>query len=188
MDYLYKAKNNRQKVYNTGGYDDSESRNMTIPFALEVLKLVVEPTPPNKKMIDLVCVNDPNIGIEIEHSEKWIGNYWNKTNSGLYTVSKMGYPTVNLPWWRKYQYWTESLNSGWNKNIFIRWNCDYTCAIVVKPETILNRKKSIDARFRTYNITTGGLEDWKVFKREDVETYNLTENKYVLDDSYKKSM
>jgi hypothetical protein len=178
----------RQKIHGTNGFDDTLSREQTIPFAKEVLGIDLECTPSSKKLIDLKNVNDPDMGVEIEHSLSWTGNYWDISNYGLNTISNIGFPTVNLPWWRKFKYWNENIDPGWNKNIYIRWNKDFTCAIVIRPEVILNRKMAIDTMFKTYKITTGQVEIWKSFRREHVETYvyNLTERKYLLDESYKK--
>lgn len=179
MGYDDETTYRRKKVYNTGGFDDTISREYTIPFATQVLSLNVKSNPARKK-IDLIGVDDPTIGIEIEHSKKWVGDYWDKRNHGLNTISNVGYMTVNLPWWRKYNFWTEGLDPNWDKNLFIRWNSDFTCAIVVSPQTILDRRKSIDANFRTYDITTGDVESWKIFRREHVDTYNLINDIWVL--------
>jgi hypothetical protein len=180
MAYHYK----RKKVHGTKGYDDSVSRQKTIEFLKEVYDIDAVSTPPKEKTIDLIDYNDPAMGYEVEHAESCIGVFWDKKNIGLNTLSNMGFPTVNLPWWRKYIYWTEGFDVGWDKNMYLRWNSDYTSVIVITADVILDRKKSLDATFRTYKITTGDVEQWKCFKREHVLTYVKIDGKWEIDKKY----
>lgn len=159
----------RRKVHNTGGFDDNESRKVAIEFFKEVYNFDLISNPISKK-IDLVA-RDRSFGVEIERMKKDVINFWYKINSGRNMLSGMGYPTVNMPWWRKWKYWNKGLDPNWNKNIYARVTSDYLCMIVVPPEVILDDTKAIDKKFRAYDTTTGDLEDWKVFRREDVLTY-----------------
>lgn len=163
----------RTKVYNTGGYDDSASRNSAIKFLKEVYDLNMVSTPPSKKLIDLVCEDDDTWGAEVEQSKKWEGNYWDAQNNGRNNLSGLGFKTINCPWWRKSKYWDKDKHTGWNKNLYVRCNMDFTCFIVVKPEVILDPEKCHISFFKTFQIGTGEVEEWRCFKREDVETWNL---------------
>jgi hypothetical protein len=161
----------RKKVHNTGGYDDSESRAAGIDFCKKVLGLDLISNP-KKKSIDLVN-RERTIGVELEKAKESKGggkNYWNVEN---YKNMKSGFtfPTVNIPWWRKWMYWNRSLDPNYNKNIFIRFTYDFLCAIVIMPEVMLDETKGIDKRFQTTGTGTGEPEDFKCFKRKDVLTY-----------------
>ena len=52
----------RPRVYNTGGFDDSSSRNAIIKFSMETLELEMIANP-NKYGIDLLYKEDPIWGI-----------------------------------------------------------------------------------------------------------------------------
>ena len=168
------------KVQNTGGYDDSESRNAIIEFVKEILGLEMIANP-NKYGIDLLYKEDPTWGVEIEHSKNWTGDFFSDENSGLNNKTDLGFKTVNIPWWRKSKYWDPLKTTGWDKNIFIRCNKDFTQIILIRPETFANPAKCYEATFQTKWITTGEPEEWRSFKRQDVEVYNLVDGKYILD-------
>lgn len=162
-------------------YDDTETREKIIIFAKEVLGLNVKSNEKSKE-IDLIGIDDPEFGIEVERGG-WFGDFWeNKVYS---TISNLGFPTVNLPQ-RKEKYWSEYFtryrkevyNPGHNKNLFIRTNKDYTQIIVIYPDVIKN--KFIRSQFIPGRITTGKVENWLSFREEDVDTYNLEENRYIL--------
>lgn len=169
------------KLKGKTSYDDTESREKIIVFAKEVLNINVNSNTTEKE-IDLIGIDDPEFGIEVEKGG-WTGNFWeNKVYS---TISNLGFPTVNIPQ-RKEKYWNEYnlykkemvYNPGWNKNLFIRTNKDFSQIIVIYPETIKN--KFIRSEFTPGRITTGSPEKWLSFRQEDVDTYNLEENIYIL--------
>ena len=68
------------------------------------------------------------------------------------------------------------------QNIFVRSNKDFTQFIVIKPETVRNSNKCFKSKFKPNNSNV--VEDFMSFKREDVETYNLVNNSFVLDKNY----
>jgi len=170
----------RKRLYNSPGYEDNDTKLMGIQFMDEVFGLKMMINPVDKK-IDLVSV-DGTFGLDVEQPREqgddsgcYI-NYWNKDNYSRNMKSGMGFPTVNMPWWRKYQYYTPVNDSflfdpNWERNCFLRFTTDFLCAIFVPAEVIQNRKKALDASFKTRYITTGDVEIFKVFRREDVLTY-----------------
>jgi len=173
----------RPRVYNTGGFDDSSSRNAIIKFSMETLELEMIANP-NKYGIDLLYKEDPTWGVEIEHSKNWTGDFFSDENKGLNNKSGLGFKTVNIPWWRKSKYWNPEKNQGWDKNIYIRTNVDFSQVILIRPETFANPAKCHVANFQTKWITTGEPEEWRSFKREDVEVYNLINGVYILDTNF----
>ncbi len=170
----------RPKVYNTGGYDDSTSRNAIIKFLKETLNLQMIENP-NKYGIDLLFEEDQTWGCEIEHSKNWTGDFFSDENKNLNQKTNLGFKTVNIPWWRKSKYWNPEKTQGWNKNLFARTNQDFSQIILIRPETFANPAKCYEAHFQTRWITTGEPEEWRSFKREDVEVYNLINGIYVLE-------
>lgn len=169
------------KLKGKTSYDDTESREKIIIFAKEVLGLNVKSNEIEKE-IDLIGVDDPDFGIEVEKGG-WVGDFWKNKVYSL--ISNLGYPTVNIPQ-RKEKYWKEYYpikkkiihNPGWNKNLFIRTNSDFSQIIVIYPEII--QTKAVRSEFTPGRITTGKLEKWLSFREEDVNTYNLIENTYIL--------
>jgi hypothetical protein len=169
------------KLKGKTSYDDTESREKIVTFANVVLGLNVKSNTEEKK-IDLIGVDDSELGIEIERGG-WRGDFWE--NKAYSLISNLGFPTINIPI-RKEKYWTEyvvergvtKLNPSWKKNIFIRTNCDFSQIIVIYPDVIIN--KSIKSQFTTGRITTGDVEHWLSFTEDNVDTYNLIENQYIL--------
>jgi hypothetical protein len=170
----------RPRVYNTGGYDDSTSRNAIIKFLKETLNLEMIENP-NKYGIDLLHKDDLFWGCEIEHSKNWKGHFFSEENRNLNQKTDLGFKTVNIPWWRKSKYWNSEKNQGWDKNLFVRTNEDFSQVILIRPETFANPAKCYEAFFQTKWITTGEPEEWRSFKREDVEVYNLINGVYILE-------
>jgi hypothetical protein len=128
----------------------------------------------------LVGVNDPLLGVEVEHG-KWNGNFWENDIYSL--ISEQKYRTVNIPA-RKEKYWKDEFlyykklveNKSSTKNIFVRSNVDFTQFILIRPHVIRDSKKLIRSRFKPSN--TNEVEDWLSFKKEDVETYDLKNGRY----------
>ena len=54
--------------------------------------------------------------------------------------------------------------------IYCRTNVQLTNLIIIRPETVMNKKYEIRERF-TYNSKK--MEPWCCFRREDVESYKL---------------
>ena len=61
---------------------------------------------------------------------------------------------------------------------------DFSQVILIRPETFANPAKCHVANFQTKWITTGEPEEWRSFKREDVEVYNLINGVYILDTNF----
>lgn len=142
--------------------------------------------------IDLVFVNNLLVGIEVERAGNK-GDYWKVvgTNKG-----KFPFETLNMPQ-RKEKYFKLRSNCvskkgypyvhnepGYEENIFIRTNTDFTQFCLVRSKTIRDPKKCFREFWETYTVTTGEIEEWLCFKREDVETYNLINDEWILDTTY----
>jgi hypothetical protein len=56
--------------------------------------------------------------------------------------------------------------------------------VVIRPETIRDTKKLVVSKFQPNN--SDEVEEWMSFKREDVETYNLIDNVWVIEKSYEQ--
>ncbi|MDI3349604.1 hypothetical protein DCBHLPFO_00728 [Mycoplasmopsis arginini] len=61
----------------------------------------------------------------------------------------------------------------------MRTNKDFTQVIVIRPETIKNPKKLVRTQFQPKN--SDEVENWLSFRYEDVETYNLVDGRYLLE-------
>jgi len=161
--------------------DDTKVRNKIIEFAKEQWGIKLMHNPKQRK-IDLLRVDDIEFGVEVEHGH-WKGNLWKTPSYCL--LSNLGFPTINIPirkekYWKEYIMWYRKVkyNPSWLKNIFVRTNDDFTQIIVIKPSTITDITKLHRSRFIPNN--NDEEEDWLSFKEEDVETYNLINGKYIL--------
>ena len=146
---------------------------------------------PKQRKIDLIFVSDHTYGVECERGG-WTGNYWEHVDSinkgGLMfrTVQfqnrkeKYFYPTMDIltDWGNVYTH----REPNYLKNDFVRSNNDFTQMIIVRSETV--RTKSHRAWWKTKGVTTGDIEEWLCFRREDVETYNLVNGEWILDLTY----
>lgn len=162
-------------------FDDTVVREFVIKFFKDFFNINLISNPVERK-IDLLFENNID-GVEVEHG-KWKGDFWgNKTYSML---SGLGFKTLNVPI-RKEKYWMDivkgKVNESATKNIFVRTNKDFTQVIVIRPETFRNPEKIYRSKFQPNNSRE--IEDWLSFKKEDVETYNLVEDKWVLDNNDK---
>lgn len=163
-------------------YDDTPVRNFIINFCLEQWGLKLKSNDELYK-IDLLCTDDLFLGVEVEHG-KWKDNFWQDDSYSL--ISGQKFRTINIPA-RKEKYWLENYNyrkklisnPSHNKNIFMRTNKDFSQVIVIRPETIKNPKKLVRTKFQPKN--SDEIENWLSFRYEDVETYNLVEGKYILE-------
>ena len=140
---------------------------------------------PKQRKIDLLSVKDSELGVEVENGH-WKGDLWETPS--YCNLSGLDFPTINIPI-RKEKYWKEKImwfgkikeNTSWKKNIFVRTNDDFSQILVIRPEVITDSEKLHRTTFQANNCDEP--EDWMSFKKEDVETYNLINEKYILDES-----
>ena len=160
-------------------FNDTLIRNAVIDFFKQRFRINLKHNDIHNR-IDLVGVNDPLLGVEVEHG-KWNGNFWENDVYSL--ISEQKYRTVNIPA-RKEKYWKDEFlyykklveNKSSTKNIFVRSNVDFTQFILIRPHVVRDSKKLIRSRFKPSN--TNEVEDWLSFKKEDVETYDLKNGRY----------
>ena len=160
-------------------FNDTLIRNAVIDFFKQRFRVNLKHNDIHNR-IDLVGVNDPLLGVEVEHG-KWNGNFWENDIYSL--ISEQKYRTVNIPA-RKEKYWKDEFlyykklveNKSSTKNIFVRSNVDFTQFILIRPQVIRDSKKLIRSRLKPSN--TNEVEDWLSFKKEDVETYDLKNGRY----------
>jgi len=161
-------------------YNDTLIRNAVIEFFKNKFKILLKHNEVHNK-IDLVGVKDPELGVEVEHG-KWEGNFWDNDVYSL--ISEQDFKTVNIPA-RKEKYWKDEFmyynklreNVSSTKNVFVRSNIDFTQFIVVRAETVRDPKKLVRTHFKPSN--SNEVEEWLSFRREDVETYDLKNGKYI---------
>jgi hypothetical protein len=160
-------------------FNDTLIRNAVIDFFRQRFKIELKHNDVHNR-IDLVGVNNPDLGVEVEHG-KWSGNLWD--NDFYSFISEQEFRTANIPA-RKEKYWLDEYtyynklrsNPSATKNIFVRSNVDFTQFILIRPETIRDGNKLHRTRFKPRN--SNEVEDWLSFKREDVETYDLKNGRY----------
>lgn len=164
-------------------YNDILVREAVIKIVKEAFNIDAFSNTDDKYGIDLLVVNGNGMGIEVEQGG-WKGNYWGDSNYSNKT--NLGFQTLNIPL-RKDHFWMEYYldekdvtrhTPGYLTNLFIRTNTDFTQFILVRPETIFDRKKVHRNRFLASNSTQ--IENWLSYKKEDVETYNLIEGIWTL--------
>lgn len=158
-------------------YDDNASRGFIKNIFKDKFGMNLKDG--NFKKIDLVCEENELIGVEVEHGH-WEGDFWSNDQYSL--LSKLEFRTVNIPI-RKQPYWEDIVGDKQNLsatlNIFVRTNNDFTQFILIRPETIRNPEKMIKTRFLANNNDVE--EDWLSFRKEDVETYNIVNGKFILE-------
>lgn len=167
-------------------FDDTLVRKAVIKFFEQNFNILLRETPQEMRIIDLTGVTENNLGVEVERGG-WTNCFWQ--NEKYSTISKLGFKTVNIPI-RKEKYWLDEYyfygklkqNPSSKENIFVRTNKDFTQIIVIRPETIRDPKKMIKTEFKPNN--SDELEEWLCFRREHVETYNLINDVWFLDENY----
>lgn len=172
----------RKKLSGTS-YNDTEVRKKIIEFSREYLGLSMKQNPKQRK-IDLIGrKKNPDVGIEVEKGG-WLGDFW--STPSYCDLTDLKFSTVNIPirkekYWKEYNMWFGKMkyNVSWKKNIFVRTNDDFSQIIVIRPEVITNATKVFYTTFQANNCDEP--EDWMSFRREDVETYNLMNGKYILE-------
>jgi hypothetical protein len=164
-------------------FDDILVREQVIKFYKNIFEIQLEQTNPNSKLIDLTGFTDYHFGVEVERGG-WKGNYWDIDSYCM--ISGLGFPTINIPR-RKEKYWKkvytfynkEYVNKEYDKNQFVRTNKDFTQFILITPDVINDNTKKIITKFTPKN--SDELEEFMSFRKEDVKTYNLIDDKFVLD-------
>jgi hypothetical protein len=164
-------------------FNDGPVRTAVREFFEIKFNTLLDETPPEMRVIDLTGKTQTFLGVEVERGG-WSGDFWSNKKYSL--ISGLDFKTINIPL-RKEKYWLEEYyfynklktNPSCKDNIFVRSNKDFTQMIVVRPETIRDKKKVFRTRFKPNN--SDELEDWLSFKREDVETYNLINNVWTLE-------
>ena len=162
-----------------GKFNDTLIRNEVIKFFKQRFRINLKHNDIHNK-IDLVGINDPTLGVEVEHG-KWVGNFWDNQNYSL--ISEQSFQTANIPS-RKEKYWLDQYysynklreNESSKKNIFVRSNGDFTQFIVIRPNTIRDSDKLVRSKFKPRN--SNEVEEWLSFRKEHVETYNMKNGKY----------
>ena len=163
-----------------GKFNDTLIRNAVIDFFKSKFKIELKHNDVNNK-IDLVGVNDPLLGVEVEHG-KWSGNFWDNENYSC--ISGKEFKTANIPG-RKEKYWLDEFesynklrsNPSSKKNVFVRSNIDFTQFIVIRSNTIRDEEKLVRTSFKPTN--SNEVETWLSFRREHVETYDLKNGKFI---------
>ncbi len=175
----------KKKLTNGESYDDTEVRNKVIEFGKDVLGLRLKHHPKQRK-IDLIGIDDPELGIEVERGG-WNDDFWQTPS--YCDISGLEFSTINIPirkekFWKEYNMWFGKLkyNVSWKKNIFVRTNKKFTQIIVIRPDVITDTTKVHYTTFQANNCDE--IENWLSFKKEDVETYNLINGKYILDNEF----
>jgi len=184
---------NKDGTKNEQSYDDSFVRGKMAGGVNGILyeHFGWELTDGDHMAIDCKFINDPTRGVELEQGG-WDGpDFWEHNYSKLF-LKDLGYRTTNFQE-RKLKYWLNDTlnvhddyidNEGkkrykWKKilnlenkqdTIYCRTNVQLTNFIIIRPETVMNKKYEIRERF-TYNSKK--IEPWCCFKREDVESYKL---------------
>ena len=162
-----------------GKFNDTLIRNEVIKFFKQRFRINLKHNDIHNK-IDLVGINYPTLGLEVEHG-KWVGNFWDNQNYSL--ISEQSFQTANIPA-RKEKYWLDQYysynklreNESSKKNIFVRSNGDFTQFIVIRPNTIRDSDKLVRSKFKPRN--SNEVEEWLSFRKEHVETYNMKNGKY----------
>lgn len=167
-------------------FDDGLVRTFVKDFFNVKFNTLLSETPHEMKLIDLTGATETLLGVEVERGG-WSDCFWNNERYSL--ISGIGEKTANIPI-RKEKYWKENYlsyrkeknNPSCKENIFARTNKDFTQILIIRPETIRDPQKLIRTNFKPNNSDV--FEDWLSFKREDVETYNLINEEWILDNGH----
>lgn len=167
-------------------FNDEPVRKAVIQFFEKKFNIILDQTPQELRLIDLTGKTETLLGVEVEGGG-WQGCFWKNKNYSQ--ISGLGFSTINIPI-RKQKYWLQEYsyygkikqNPSYEQNVFVRTNKDFSQIIVIRPETIRNPNKLIRTQFKPNN--SNELENWMSFRREDVETYNLQNGEWVLDQNY----
>ena len=146
----------------------------------------------NQYGIDKVFYPHEKYGVELEHGGFDTDNYFEDKRYAF--KSGLDFPTLNmqkrkLKFYLKDKMWYKedwnNKNSPWlytnnviekEKNIFCRTNVKCDHFIIVRPEMVLNEKYILRDIFCE---NSQKLESFCCFRKEDVEIYNIIDNKLV---------
>ena len=164
-------------------FNDGPVRNAVIDFYKNKYDIQLNETPPEMRLIDLTGATQTLLGVEVERGG-WTGDFWSNKKYSL--ISGLPFKTINIPL-RKEKYWLDEyyfygklkINPSSKENVYVRSNKDFTQMIVIRPETIRNPKKSIRTKFQPNN--SDEIEDWLSFRKEDIETYNLINGVWTIE-------
>lgn len=167
-------------------FNDNPVRHAVINFFKSKFGVILNETPQEMKVIDLTGATETLLGVEVEGGG-WSGDFW--SNNSYCMISGHDFKTINIPI-RKSKYWMEKyrrynkdiVNPSHDKNLFVRSNKDFTQMILIRPETIKDTNKLVVSKFQPNN--SNEVEEWMSFRREHVETYNLIENNWIIDESH----
>lgn len=186
-DLIGNYRGTKEKV----NYKDKFLRETAIPILEKIFnyKLISNP---NEKGIDLLHT-DRKGGIELE-AGKWSGHYLrqNPINFNQFTLEHI---TFNAPQ-RKEKYFRPKSNlftkegkpythyePNYMFNSFARFNRDFTQFWYIDAEMFLKENALIRGRWKTNTVTTGDIEDWLCFLRDNVVIYNLKNGDWVKEDT-----
>jgi hypothetical protein len=167
--------------------DDTLVRNEVIKIYKEFFNILLEGTPQEANLIDLIGIDNPNFRVEVEHGQ-WYGDFWKSTWSRL---TDLNFPTCNIPirkekhWKPEYTFYRKPVDNrnSYLLNQYVRTNKEFTQFILIESDVIRDTNKKLYTRFQAGNSMD--VEDWMSFKREDVKTYNLINRVWILEEVIK---
>ena len=190
-DLLYEAR----KLKNES-YDDREVKNEIIKVSEKLLGFQVKRNDINdieaEYGIDLISVNDPTLGVEVERGGPVYG-HWD--DDWFNNIFKFPFKTLNMPD-RKEHFWVEKYrrhdkygnyidkeevdNSvGCLKNIFVRTDWFFNQYNVVFASVIRDPEQTFRKRGKVSNNTIP--EGWLLFPRISVVVFNKINGEIVLE-------
>lgn len=171
----------RARLINTKK-DDTLVRNEVIKIYKELFDILLEGTPQEKNLIDLIGITNNDFRVEVEHGQ-WYGDFWKSTYSNL---TGLEFRTVNIPirkekhWLMEYVFYGKLVDnsSSYLLNQFVRTNKDFSQFILIESDVIRDNTKKIYTKFRAGNSLDD--EEWMSFRKEHVKTYNKINDIWVL--------
>lgn len=191
-------------------YDDRKVKEKVIEKALELVGFELQLN--NRNLIestfgiDLISVENPMIGVEVERGGPVYGHWEDSYYSTVLQYENPNYPekslkqflsTINRPdrkdymwkeyyqrWNYEYGYWIDKelvYNPSFDKNIFIRSDYFFHQFIVVLPEVNLNKSITLSKEKKVQNNTRP--EIWRSWEKKHVLTFNSINDKLVLETS-----
>lgn len=166
--------------------DDTLVRNKVIEIYKNHFNILLEGTPQEKNLIDLIGVENTKFRVEVEHGQ-WLNNFWEDEHYSL--LSGFNFRTINIPirkekhWQSKYIFYNKEVDNteSYLLNQFVRTNKDFTQFILIESDVIRDKNKKLYAQFKAGNSMD--IESWMCFKKEHVKTYNLIEGVWKLDEN-----
>ena len=186
-DLVGNYRSNGEKV----NHKDEMLRERAIPILEKIFNYSLMSNP-NVMGIDLLHKNRRG-GIELEWGQ-WKGHYLKQMfeSFNYFTIDNM---TFQAPG-RKEKYFRPKLNlisrkgkpythyePDYQFNLFVRFNRDFTQFWCINTEMFLRENALVRGRWKTHTVTTGDIEDWLCFFRENVEIYNLIDGEWIKEDT-----